>query len=364
MQFSNKCRETADACRFCWMCRHICPIGNVTGLERNTARARALSLSIVMRGAAELDKDIADNVYECALCGACLEDCATGWDPVIFAREARREIILAGRTPAYIAPMLENLGATGSIYGAEEENAEFAAAAAKHSAKTDVLLYIGEDARHGAKKNAVKAIELLEKAGVNFTVLADEPISGRSVYFLCGDVKEARDAMEAAAKTYGEYKKVVFYDAGDAKTAMQEAKELGIECAASLVSWPAYIAELIDAKALNVKKGTAKYTFQDPAALTRGIEDTTSARKVLSACGELCEMLLVGKATVLAGHKIMDEYMHNTVLGMAAKRWVDCRNMGGNLMVTADTAEYLALEATKPEGCELLTIEEAVLKCL
>ena len=75
-------------------------------------------------------------------------------------------------------------------------------------------------------------------------------------------------------------------------------------------------------------------------------------------------MLLVGKATVLAGHKIMDEYMHNTVLGMAAKRWVDCRNMGGNLMVTADTAEYLALEATKPEGCELLTIEEAVLKCL
>ncbi|MBQ7011401.1 MAG: (Fe-S)-binding protein [Clostridia bacterium] len=364
MQFSSKCRETADACRFCWMCRHICPIGNVTGQERNTARARALSLSVVMRGAAELDKDIADNVYECALCGACTEDCATGWDPVIFARESRREIVLAGRTPAYIMPMLERFGESGSIYGAEEENDAFAAAAARHAAKTDILLYIGEDARHGAKKNAVKAIELLEKAGVDFTVLCDEPVSGRTLYFLCGDVKEARDAMEAAANTYGEYKKVVFYDAGDAKTAMQEAKELGIDCAAALVSFPAYIAELIDTKALKVNKGDKKYTFQDPAALTRGIEDTVSPRKVLSACGELCDMLLIGKATVLAGQKIMAEYMPETVKGMAAKRWVDCKNMGGSVMVTADSAEYLALEATKPDGCELLTIEEAVLQCL
>ena len=40
------------------------------------------------------------------------------------------------------------------------------------------------------------------------------------------------------------------------------------------------------------------------------------------------------------------------------------KNMGGSVMVTADSAEYLALEATKPEGCELLTIEEAVLQCL
>ena len=58
-----------------------------------------------------------------------------------------------------------------------------------------------------------------------------------------------------------------------------KAKELGIDCAASLISWPAYVAELVDANALKVNKGTAKYTFQDPAALTRGTEDTTSARK-------------------------------------------------------------------------------------
>ena len=69
MHFTEKSRKTIDACRFCWMCRHICPIGNATGMERNTARARALGLSMVARGVEEIGASIA-NVYECALCPA------------------------------------------------------------------------------------------------------------------------------------------------------------------------------------------------------------------------------------------------------------------------------------------------------
>ena len=45
MLISQKSKEIIDSCRFCWMCRHICPIGNATGQERNTARARMLALS-------------------------------------------------------------------------------------------------------------------------------------------------------------------------------------------------------------------------------------------------------------------------------------------------------------------------------
>ena len=106
MLISNKSKEIIDSCRFCWMCRHICPIGNATGQERNTARARALSLSLVERGAAKLEGSIVDNVYECALCGACTKDCATGWDPVKFTKEVRLEAALNDQTPAYITKML------------------------------------------------------------------------------------------------------------------------------------------------------------------------------------------------------------------------------------------------------------------
>ncbi|MGN0174367.1 MAG: 4Fe-4S dicluster domain-containing protein, partial [Acutalibacteraceae bacterium] len=88
MIMSEKSKQHVDSCRFCWMCHHICPIGNATGQERNTARARALGISLVNREAIELD-DIMDNIYECCTCGACVNDCTTGWDPVMFTKETR-----------------------------------------------------------------------------------------------------------------------------------------------------------------------------------------------------------------------------------------------------------------------------------
>ena len=84
MIMSEKSKQHVDSCRFCWMCHHICPIGNATGHERSTPRARALGISLVNRGAMGLE-EIMDNIYECAGCGACVRDCVTGWDPVILA---------------------------------------------------------------------------------------------------------------------------------------------------------------------------------------------------------------------------------------------------------------------------------------
>ena len=77
MNLTQRTREIVDNCRFCWMCRHVCPVGNVTGQERNNARARALAVSLVARGAQPLE-DIVDNLYECTLCGACTNNCVTG----------------------------------------------------------------------------------------------------------------------------------------------------------------------------------------------------------------------------------------------------------------------------------------------
>ena len=108
MNITEKSKNIIDNCRFCWMCRHVCPIGNATGLERNTARARAMGASLVARGATEL-KEIAENIYECTLCGGCMTDCVTGWDPVMFTKEARLGAALDGKLPEYVMIMLQNL---------------------------------------------------------------------------------------------------------------------------------------------------------------------------------------------------------------------------------------------------------------
>ena len=162
MNLSDKAKQHVDSCRFCWMCHHICPIGNATGHERSTARARALGISLVNRNAIELS-EIMDNIYECCTCGGCVNVCVTGWDPVMFTKETRLKAALEGALPEYINKLVDNCLETGNAYGETEISAELKKAVGAHSAKTDTLLYLGVDARYKAACQAVKAIKVLER---------------------------------------------------------------------------------------------------------------------------------------------------------------------------------------------------------
>lgn len=356
MQFSSKAKEHIDSCRFCWMCHHVCPIGNATGQERCTARARALGLSMVARDAMEYSEDIIDNVYECSLCGGCMTDCVTGWDPVMFTREARLGAALDGKLPSYIMTMIENLNTKGNIYGlpandkipVREDN--------------DTLLFLGEDTRF--KGCAKDAVELLDKAGVRFAMLKDEPNSGYSMDFMIGAAAETKAIMENCAKTLNNYKTVICYDPADAKVMRREYKEWGIELTAEVKTFTEYVAELIKSGKLNVKKSDLTFTPQESPLLARDLEETEPIREILGACGNIIEMLNNREHTMLAGHLIMNEYMPTAIRLVAESRWENARRMDGKTMVTVSTAEYNMLKATQPEGMELLKIEEAVLKCL
>ncbi len=356
MQFTQKSKEHIDSCRFCWMCHHVCPIGNATGLERNTARARALGLSLVMRDAIEYSDDIINNVYECSLCGGCMTDCVTGWDPVMFTKEARLGAALDGKLPDYVMNMITNLGEKGNIYAVEKnENIP-------EINGGDILFFLGEDTR--AKGCAKSAVELLQKAGVDFTLLKDEPNSGYSMDFLIGAAAETKQVMEDCAKVLNNYKKVVCYDPADAKVMKREYKEWGIDLKAEVCTFTSFVANLIKDGKLTIKSKGLKLTPQDSPILTRDLEETEPMREILSACGELKEMLLNGKNTMLAGNLIMNEYMPSVMQKVAENRWINAKNADAEILVTQSTAEYMILKDTKPEGIELKKLEEVVLECL
>lgn len=362
MQFSQKSKEHMDSCRFCWMCRHICPIGNATGQERNTARARALGLSMAARDSVEYSEDIINNVYECALCGACVKECVTGWDPVMFTKEARLTAALEGKLPQYILKLISNLQEKGNIYGADK-NAELIAAVSELG-NSDTVLFLGEDASYKAPECAIAAIELLKKAEVDFTVLKDEPNSGYSMDFMVGAAAETKAVMEECAKALSGCKKVICYDPSDAKVMMREYREWGIELNAEVVTFTSFIAELVKNGKLQIKNSGLSFTPQDSFLLARDLEETEPIRETLSACGLVDEMLLNRKDTMLAGNLIMNEYMGETIEQVAKDRWINALNMNTKALVTECPAEYVMLKKTKPVNIELMTIEEAVLKCL
>ena len=205
MNMSEKSKQHVESCRFCWMCHHICPIGNATGQERCTARARALGISLVNREAVNLS-EIMDNIYECCTCGACVHDCTTGWDPVMFTKETRLLAALEGELPDYILKLVENSLTMGNPYGEKDIADELKGALKNHIDKTDILLYLGTDARYKAAKEAIKAIKVLEKADVSFTIMADELPSGAQLDFLIGAADETKKQMESCADSFKEYK--------------------------------------------------------------------------------------------------------------------------------------------------------------
>ena len=356
MNITEKAKNIIDNCRFCWMCRHVCPIGNATGLERNTARARAMGASLVVRSATEL-KEIADNIYECTLCGACTNNCMTGFDPKVFIQELKTEIVLNGVTPDYIVKLLETYAQTGNVFGSE---------ACKcldelYNTDSEAALFVGQDALYKSPESVKNAVALLNKAGVSVALDKNQD-SGAALWFLTGKTQETQNAAKACAEMLNKYKTVVVYDPVDLKLMLHEYKEWGIEITAKVVSFNEYLLNLIESGELSVKKTTKEYSLQDNYAYARELDDSATGRKLIEKVGIVKDMLLIGKEANLAGQLIMAEYMPEVITQVAKDRWLNAKNMDCKTLVTENPAEYVALKATCPEGSRVISVEEMLLE--
>ena len=359
MIMSEKSKQHVDSCRFCWMCHHICPVGNATGQERNTARARALGISLVNREAIDLS-EIMDNIFECCTCGACVHDCVTGWDPVMFTKETRLQGALEGKLPEYIMTLVSNCLECGNAYGKTELCEKLAASVAAHADKKDTLLFLGVDARYMACNQADKAIKVLEKAGVDFSVLENEPASGVQLDFLIGAANETKEQMQECAKVLSQYKTVVVYDPNDAKTIKQLYKEYGIDVASNVATYTSFVADLLKNGALSAKNCGKTVVFQDPYQLSRDLGETEEAREIVRAYANLEEMLLNRAETVWAGNILMAQYMPDIVKRVAKRRIFNAQSIGKNAIVTACVSEYVSLKNAS-EDVEILSIEDLIL---
>lgn len=360
MNMSEKSKQNVDSCRFCWMCHHICPIGNATGYERSTARARALGISLVNREAMRLE-EIMDNIYECCTCGGCVSVCATGWDPVMFTKETRLQAALEGKLPTAIHTLVDRCLETGNAYGRTKLAKELEEMISGHFAKTDTLLFLGTDARYMVPGQAVKAARVLEKANVSFTLLHDEPESGAQLDFLIGAAEETRQQAVTAAKALDGYQRVVVYDPNDAKMIKRTYKEYGVEVSAKTVTYTAFLAQLLREGALHPKKSGRQVVYQDPYQLSRDLGENEEPREIISSCAVLHEMLLNRKETIWAGNLLMAQYLPDVIHEVSKRRISNAESVGETVIVTASVSEYAALKDAAQNKVEILSIEDLIL---
>ena len=360
--FTEKAKITADACRFCWMCRHVCPVGQQTGKEANNARAKGLLVSLVNRGTA-FDASIAAAMWECVLCGSCSNDCATGYEPPIFIREARTRAIVEGLAPKSVQSLCDMMFETGSMYRIDPAE-KFAAIQPELQGlpeKADTLLYIGEVAAVKAPHIAKAVIQLLQTAGVPFTVLVNEPSSGAYLGDLIGFVEEVRGCASALTNAINASgaNTVVVLDPLDARIMKHEYAEWNICPQAQVVTATSYIAGLFETGKLSPRKLEITATFHDAGALSRDLDEVQPARDILTGLGvTVKEMFLNRDLARSSGGALFPCYDPETSVMLANGRWDDAARTGANLLVTEAPGSYTALSAAIPEGMQLVDVFE------
>ena len=243
----EKYTEAIKACRFCFMCRHLSGIGNVTFRESDTSRVRSILLDQLLSNPALLaNADLLETLYNSDLSAACRYHCVKKFDENGLVLAAREDLVKAGLTPADVSQVA----------------AEYLArpAAPAISGKGDVLYFIDHNTA------AVPAIatafsKIMKKAGVCYRI-AEKGCPGKALKVL-GYAKEAQKAARefAAAVNAAGVKTIVVSNPAAYDALVHVFPEMGIKLKGKVMHSSEYLLSL--KPACRKKAGALYYLESD-----------------------------------------------------------------------------------------------------
>lgn len=338
--FSQEAIRQINNCYMCWMCRHVCPIGNTSGREIHFPRGKAVLLNLTTHGNDVL-KDSAKAVYDCFLCNNCSTWCETGFEPTLFIREARRELVTADCLPDNVQTVVDRT-LEDTLYGEKQMRGELLAAAEQLPAQAPVLIVLGDAIVMRHPEIGIAVIELMKKAGVPFTVLRDEPSPGADLYDLIGglsDVQLRAEAFAAAVKKTG-CQTIVAPDPFTARILIQDYPRWGAALP-TVQTGVSYFAQLLAQGSLQPrKKVQARVTYHDSERLARDLEQTEQPRSILQAIAKPWKEIFLNRCnTRCCGTDAVEAYAPEIVTKTARLRMDDAMRTGAELLVTASPSD-------------------------
>lgn len=184
-------RTAMRSCRYCPMCHHADLTATLLRRETYSARGRGLLLFAAEQDKLDQDTEFADVLYSFFADGLCRHVCAGHIPHDDMVIEARRQLVLAGRAPAMVRAVRDNIDKTGNPWGETEPDLVALTGARPQS---DLLVYFGPAARIRRPGSVTALAGLFKAAEVAFSVLRCERDPGLLLYQL----GEAEAGMEAA----------------------------------------------------------------------------------------------------------------------------------------------------------------------
>ncbi len=274
--------DILKSCRFCPMCRHVCSSGNISNVESDFPRGRAMILHGIHKGSSKYDKDLVDALYNCFLCGCCWDHCESHYDLPKLIRASRIDMVEMGVAPKEALEIKESMLQYGNPYGIKDAKPfDFQN---KYKESAAYIYYMGFDIHYFNHEIAQAVITVLDHLGFDYTLIPNEPDCGK-VLSLLGF---ANDAKKAAQKLYDEIKRIgckqiIVSDPLSYDCLKNDFKELGLDLGGTIeiVHFSEFAAEHMNE--ISLKKGKGPVSLVDSEYLGRFNNVFEPPRKIIKA---------------------------------------------------------------------------------
>ena len=313
----NKHLDVINACRFCFMCRHLSTLANVSFKEADTPRGRALICDKIRMESSKLDNpDYIETIYESTLSAACRYHCVTHYDEAGLQLALRQDIVESGLAPANVKAL-----------AAELQNVDF-----KVEGSGEVLYYVDT---YSDKSNAPKDCKVISGGD-----------TGKALEVL-GFIKESKTVFSKFKSAVAESSCKTLVTSCPASYDMLKGK-LDIEVK--------HISEVLEAK---VTSGKVYYLDSD---FLKNYCDLTAPRELLEKCGyELVPFGTNPEESYAVGEgAVVYDKLNPQLAEKLCKRIVELADDSQNdILVTASPYAKQTLNKYAPK-LTVLSLEEAM----
>ena len=334
---------TTENCRYCLMCRHVCPVGLVTHLETLTPHGWGLTIESVKRGLLTWNQETVNVLYSCADCGLCRANCATDQplpDAIASARAEVNAQQLAPRIVYEIGEMLE-----------QYENPYVKQTPEKMTGTGAVALFVGDEAHHLQPEAVQAARTLIHATGVTPVEIG----IGRNNGYLASSLGFPETARKLAQATLDELRasgarKLLVFSPGDYFAFNQHLIErLGLTWPeeVELIELTSYLHDHSKAGRLTftILEDTTPYAYVDPAHAARVPAGRAGARAILKAVLPISarELFWRGERTHPVGSTALQFTQPHLADQLTFARLDDVAKSGAQVAVTEDAGTLYQL---------------------
>lgn len=338
------------------MCRFDCPVLGAVKSETYSPSGKA-RIAYALEMGRLTSEDAVNLMYVCAGCDACRY-----WCPFDFSVEelligVRKDIIEKNSVPSFLVQFKENLVRKHTVY----ENGR--TSLGLESREADVLYFAGCTTLNKMRKVAQATIKILERAGIDYTVLPEEWCCGAPLSILGFD-DDFKEFAEHNVNALKGYKTLIC----SCPTCVHMFKDvylkMGFPMKIEVLHTSEFLLRLTKERSITLKECNEEYVYHDPCALSRRLNIMKEPRELLENIPGLTlkEMVLNQKETRCCGMGGMLGFTNPEIASTIAKRRSEELREAGDAIVTACPVCELAFKSAG--AGKILDISELILKVL